>query len=449
MNLQNCTVKHELFGNGTVIWKTRTSVCVRFPTGENVFQYPEAFEKFLKCEDEHLQEKVLAVATKKREKRELSGLQIASLILLGWTILLFIMGIAANNSPDTYSPNNLYPGITFAIGTVIVFILSLATQKRKDGPRREGNYRGKQINAKTQTRREYYYKKYGVDVCNIYYINGQHLGDYSAIEFMDGHTFEFFCADLLKDLGFTSVDVTPGSGDQGADILAVKGGERYAIQCKHRDDPFGVKYGNKPIQEVYTGMSFYKCNRGSVMTNGYFSKGGQRAAAATGVTLWDRDALMKMLKFAGFEQGQDRLCKREAAVVLPENKGRMTENINCYINRPIGNDTKDGTYEGILVHIDNKSFAHFGIAVTDISIDRESDTDEVELLFDVVSRNAPRRDIAIDIVCNIYGAGKKLATETDMIDFEKFRGRDSISILFDKKNISQIADRIEMYCKEW
>ena len=32
---------------------------------------------------------------------------------------------------------------------------------------------------------------------------------------MEGHDFEYFCADLLKDRGFLDVQVTKGSGDYG------------------------------------------------------------------------------------------------------------------------------------------------------------------------------------------------------------------------------------------
>lgn len=39
---------------------------------------------------------------------------------------------------------------------------------------------------------------------------------------MEGHDFEYFCADLLEKQGFVEVEVTRGSGDFGVDILAEK-----------------------------------------------------------------------------------------------------------------------------------------------------------------------------------------------------------------------------------
>lgn len=113
----------------------------------------------------------------------------------------------------------------------------------------------------------------------------------SKIDLMEGHEFEHWCADLLKKTGFSSVEVTVGSGDQGVDVLARKDGIRYAIQCKC----YSKDLGNKPVQEVNTGKTIYHCQIGVVMTNRYFTKGAKDAADATGVLLWDRDKLKQMM----------------------------------------------------------------------------------------------------------------------------------------------------------
>ena len=44
---------------------------------------------------------------------------------------------------------------------------------------------------------------------------------------LEGHEFEYYCADLLENKGFIEVEVTKGSGDYGADILAEKDGVTY------------------------------------------------------------------------------------------------------------------------------------------------------------------------------------------------------------------------------
>ena len=112
------------------------------------------------------------------------------------------------------------------------------------------------------------------------------------IDQMEGHQFEHLCSYLLKKNGFSSVEVTVGSGDQGVDVLARKDGIRYAIQCKC----YSKDLGNKPVQEVNTGKTIYHCQIGVVMTNRYFTKGAKDAADATGVLLWDRDKLKQMLE---------------------------------------------------------------------------------------------------------------------------------------------------------
>ena len=39
---------------------------------------------------------------------------------------------------------------------------------------------------------------------------------------MDGYQFEYQCAEILKRNGFSRVQVTQSSGDQGVDIIAHK-----------------------------------------------------------------------------------------------------------------------------------------------------------------------------------------------------------------------------------
>lgn len=111
------------------------------------------------------------------------------------------------------------------------------------------------------------------------------------LDTMEGHQFEYACAEILKANGFKSVKVTQGSGDYGVDILAQKGGIKYAIQCKC----YSHKLDNTPIQEVIGGLAYYGCTKGVVMTNQYFTEPAKRLATVNGVELWDRDALMSML----------------------------------------------------------------------------------------------------------------------------------------------------------
>jgi restriction system protein len=120
----------------------------------------------------------------------------------------------------------------------------------------------------------------------------------SSIDGMDGHEFEHFCAELLRKNGFSNVNVTPGSGDQGVDILAEKGGVKYAIQCKN----YASALSNTPVQEVSAGKMFYNCHVGVVLTNSTFTSGAKKLAEATGVLLWDRTELQNMMDNANMGQ---------------------------------------------------------------------------------------------------------------------------------------------------
>lgn len=107
---------------------------------------------------------------------------------------------------------------------------------------------------------------------------------------MEGHDFEYYCADLLRYNGYEDVEVTKGSGDFGVDILMSKGEVTYAVQCKCYDKPIGVK----AVQEVYAGKDYYERMIGVVMTNQYFTQPARELASGLRVILWDRDRLKNL-----------------------------------------------------------------------------------------------------------------------------------------------------------
>lgn len=113
----------------------------------------------------------------------------------------------------------------------------------------------------------------------------------SDIDLMEGHDFEYYCAELLKRRGFQEVEVTKGSGDYGIDILAEKDGVTYAIQCKCYAAPVGVK----AVQEAYAGRDYYDRMVGAVLTNQYFTQPAVEAAKKLKILLWDRGYLESMI----------------------------------------------------------------------------------------------------------------------------------------------------------
>ena len=99
---------------------------------------------------------------------------------------------------------------------------------------------------------------------------------------MNGLKFEQYCAEILRLNGYKNVRLTKASGDQGVDIVAEFKKEKYAIQCKYYSSPLG----NKPVQEVHAGKTYYECDKAIVMTNSKFTKGAIELAQSVGVKLW-------------------------------------------------------------------------------------------------------------------------------------------------------------------
>lgn len=127
---------------------------------------------------------------------------------------------------------------------------------------------------------------------------------YNNIDFdlLDGHEFEYFCADLLRDNGFTGVKVTQGSGDHGIDILANKDGRKYAIQCKC----YSKNVGNAAVQQAYSGNDIYNSDIAVVMTNRFFTPQAIQDARKLSVVLWDRKKLMDFVRHAKGENNSQK-----------------------------------------------------------------------------------------------------------------------------------------------
>lgn len=130
-------------------------------------------------------------------------------------------------------------------------------------------------------------KKHGKGIYNI-------RNEIFVVDCLNGKEFESWCGCLLEKLKYTNIQLTPASGDQGADIIATHEGLRYAIQCKH----YASNVGNKPVQEVLSARRIYACDAMMVMTNSHFTPGGKEAAKANNVKLIDREGLIQMMSEA-------------------------------------------------------------------------------------------------------------------------------------------------------
>nr|WP_321498668.1 SUMF1/EgtB/PvdO family nonheme iron enzyme [uncultured Methanolobus sp.] len=112
----------------------------------------------------------------------------------------------------------------------------------------------------------------------------------AEIDQMSGYEFEEYIATLYNSLGY-SVQQTALSGDQGADLVLAKNGERIAVQTKR----YTNKVSNKAIQEVVASKALYGCNRCIVVTNNYFTKPATELADVNDVELVDRTQLKNLI----------------------------------------------------------------------------------------------------------------------------------------------------------
>jgi restriction system protein len=104
-----------------------------------------------------------------------------------------------------------------------------------------------------------------------------------------GQEFELFCARELERGGWR-VQLTGAARDQGADLLAERGGERLVVQCKL----LGRPVGNHAVQEVVAARAHRAADRALVVSNQRFTASCAELAAANGVELYHWGELARL-----------------------------------------------------------------------------------------------------------------------------------------------------------
>ncbi|OQQ17496.1 restriction endonuclease subunit R [Streptomyces sp. M41(2017)] len=93
---------------------------------------------------------------------------------------------------------------------------------------------------------------------------------------------------LLWHLGFSDVSNIDGSGDEGGDILALRKGETWVVQCKWKRRG---AVGADAVDEVARARDHYRAHKAVVVTNTRFSPGARQRVAnlarlGPGILLW-------------------------------------------------------------------------------------------------------------------------------------------------------------------
>jgi HJR/Mrr/RecB family endonuclease/uncharacterized protein (DUF697 family) len=110
------------------------------------------------------------------------------------------------------------------------------------------------------------------------------------VDRMTGEEFEEFLACCFRNLGY-AVEMTPKTGDFGADLILYKAGKKTVIQAKR----YQGKVGNSAVQEVVSAVKYYGAQDAIAITNSKFTSNAHKLAQANGVQLWGREQLIDLV----------------------------------------------------------------------------------------------------------------------------------------------------------
>ncbi|WP_082220459.1 restriction endonuclease [Domibacillus robiginosus] len=110
------------------------------------------------------------------------------------------------------------------------------------------------------------------------------------IDVMNGREFENYLGALFRAMGY-EVEVTPASGDYGADLLMEKDEAFIVVQAKRYSKAVGIS----SIQEVFSAKMYYQADEAWVVTNNTFSKNAFELAKRSGVKLIARRELIGLI----------------------------------------------------------------------------------------------------------------------------------------------------------
>lgn len=101
--------------------------------------------------------------------------------------------------------------------------------------------------------------------------------------YTNGLEYEQYIAMRMRIEGFKNVEVTPASGDFGADIIFEREGVKFCAQCKLYSKPVGIA----AVQEVIGAKAHYKCAAAMVITNSTYTEAARQLAKDNAVILVD------------------------------------------------------------------------------------------------------------------------------------------------------------------
>lgn len=113
----------------------------------------------------------------------------------------------------------------------------------------------------------------------------------NPLEEINWQDFELLVGEHFRQQGFV-VEETAGGADGGIDLIAVKNGEKYLVQCKQWK---AYKVGVKVVRELLGVMVGAAASGGFVVTSGEFTHDAVVFANDNNITLLDGKALRRMI----------------------------------------------------------------------------------------------------------------------------------------------------------
>lgn len=116
------------------------------------------------------------------------------------------------------------------------------------------------------------------------------------ISILKGTSFEEFLGAVFEDLGY-AVDLTPFSGDYGADLILISGEQKIVVQAKQYAKPVGFN----AVKEVHFARTYYSATDAWVIATHGFTQQAIDAAKASDIRLIDGGELLSFVVKANTE----------------------------------------------------------------------------------------------------------------------------------------------------
>jgi restriction system protein len=110
------------------------------------------------------------------------------------------------------------------------------------------------------------------------------------IDKMSGSEFEHHLAEYFARRGY-KIELTPASGDYGADLVLRSRTECIVVQAKRWNSKIGVS----AVQEISTARHFYGASSALLITNSSLTKSANKLANRANVNVWERTKLFEKL----------------------------------------------------------------------------------------------------------------------------------------------------------